>query len=112
MSVGSPDATYIVMESITGISAVMGNALVTWAVKLNPALQQTTFFYIVSLALTDIAMRTHVVPLAVVVSLGVVIHFYSCLFMSCPMMVFSRALILSLLAIAVDRYLRVKLLTR
>ncbi|NXL30899.1 AA3R protein, partial [Glaucidium brasilianum] len=106
---GSLDVIYIVMESVIGICAVVGNVLVVWAVRLNPALQKTTFFYIVSLALTDIAMGILVMPLAVMVSLGVVMHFYSCLFMCCLMMVFSHASILSLLAVAVDRYLRVKL---
>lgn len=103
---------YIVMDSVIGILAVVGNALVIWAVKLNPALQKTTFLYIVSLALTDLAMGILVTPLAVLVSLGVPIHFYCCLFMCCLMMIFSHASILTLLAIAVDRYLRVKLLIR
>ncbi|NXT23882.1 AA3R protein, partial [Syrrhaptes paradoxus] len=110
--VGSLGVLYIAMESVIGIAAVVGNALVIWAVKLNPALQKTTFFYIVSLALTDIAMGILVTPLAVLVSLGVVVHFYSCLFVCCLMMIFSHASILSLLAVAVDRYLRVKLPTR
>ncbi|NXS71510.1 AA3R protein, partial [Pandion haliaetus] len=110
--VGSLDVIYITTESVIGIFAVVGNALVIWAVMLNPALQKTTFFYIVSLALTDIAMGILVMPLAVMVSLGVTIHFYSCLFMCCLMMIFSHASILSLLAIAVDRYLRVQLPTR
>ncbi|NXC74178.1 AA3R protein, partial [Anhinga anhinga] len=108
----SLDVTYIIMESVIGISAVVGNALVIWAVKLNPALQKTTFFYIISLALTDIAMGILVTPLAVIMSLGVITHFYSCLFMCCLMMIFSHASILSLLAVTVDRYLRVKLPTR
>ncbi|XP_074910972.1 adenosine receptor A3-like [Buteo buteo] len=112
MSVGNLDVIYITIESVIGIFAVVGNALVIWAVKLNPALQKTTFFYIVSLALTDIAMGILVMPLAVMVSLGVTIHFYSCLFVCCLMMIFSHTSILSLLAIAVDRYLRVKLPTR
>ncbi|NWS77061.1 AA3R protein, partial [Crotophaga sulcirostris] len=110
--IGSLDVIYITMEFVIGIFAVVGNVLVVWAVKLNPALQRTTFLYIVSLALTDIAMGILVMPLAVMVSLGVVIHFYSCLFLCCLMMIFSHASILSLLAIAVDRYLRVKLPTR
>lgn len=112
MSVGNLDVIYITIESVIGIFAVVGNALVIWAVKLNPALQKTTFLYIVSLALTDIAMGILVMPLAVMVSLGVIIHFYSCLFVCCLMMIFSHASILSLLSIAVDRYLRVKLPTR
>ncbi|NXX64188.1 AA3R protein, partial [Scopus umbretta] len=108
MSVGSLDVIYITVEFSLGIFAVVGNVLVIWAVKLNPAPQKTTFFYIISLALTGIAMGILVMPLAVMVSLGVVIHFYSCPFMCCPRMIFSHASILSLLAIAVDRYLRVK----
>ncbi|NXG31642.1 AA3R protein, partial [Dromaius novaehollandiae] len=108
----SLDVIYILMESVIGISAVVGNALAIWAVKLNPALQKSTFLYIVSLALTDIAVGVLVVPLAITVSLGVVVHFYSCLFMCCLMMIFPHASVLSLLAIAIDRYMRVKLPTR
>ncbi|XP_021013638.1 adenosine receptor A3 isoform X4 [Mus caroli] len=39
-------------------------------------------------------------------------HFYACLFMSCVLLIFTHASIMSLLAIAVDRYLRVKLTVR
>uniref|UniRef100_A0A8C8SIB4 Adenosine receptor A3 n=1 Tax=Pelusios castaneus TaxID=367368 RepID=A0A8C8SIB4_9SAUR len=112
VSVSIHDAVYIAIESIIGISAILGNILVIWVVKLNPAFQNNTFYFIVSLALADIAVGILVMPLAVVVSLGVVIHFYSCLFMCCLMVVFTNASILSLLAIAIDRYLRVKLATR
>ncbi|XP_067166648.1 adenosine receptor A3-like [Apteryx mantelli] len=112
MSVDSLDVIYILMESVIGLFAVVGNVLVIWAVKLNPALQNSTSLYIVSLALTDIAVGALVVPLAIMVSLGVVVHFYSCLFMCCLMMIFPHASVLSLLAIAVDRYLRVKLPVR
>nr|XP_010306466.1 PREDICTED: adenosine receptor A3 [Balearica regulorum gibbericeps] len=109
MSVDNLDVIYIVMESVTGIFAVVGNALVIWAVQLNPALQKITTFYIVSLALTDIATGILVTPLAVMVSLGVIIHSYC---MCCLMLIFSHAFILSPLTIAVSRYLRVKLPTR
>ncbi|KAM9185123.1 adenosine receptor A3-like [Mergus octosetaceus] len=112
MTLDSLDVIYIVVEAVIGICAVVGNALVIWAVKLNPALQKTTFFYIISLALTDIAVGILVIPLAITVSLGVVIHFYSCLFICCLLMIFPHASILSLLAITIDRYLRVKLPTR
>ncbi|TFK04223.1 paired amphipathic helix protein Sin3a [Platysternon megacephalum] len=112
LTLSSLDAVYITIESMIGISATVGNILVIWVVKLNPAFQTNTFYFIVSLALADIAMGILVMPLAIVVSLGVVIHFYSCLFMCCLLVVFSNASILSLLAIAIDRYLRVKLPTR
>ncbi|KAL2772043.1 adenosine receptor A3 isoform B, partial [Daubentonia madagascariensis] len=101
--------TYITVEIFIGLCAIVGNVLVIWVVKLNPSLQTTTFYFIVSLALADIAVGVLVMPLAVVISLGITVHFYSCLFMTCLLLIFTHASIMSLLAIAVDRYLRVKL---
>ncbi|XP_069335078.1 adenosine receptor A3 isoform X2 [Eulemur rufifrons] len=103
------DYTYITVEIFIGLCAIVGNVLVIWVVKLNPSLQTTTFYFIVSLALADIAVGVLVMPLAVVISLGITVHFYSCLFMTCLLLIFTHASIMSLLAIAVDRYLRVKL---
>ncbi|KAL1771986.1 adenosine receptor A3 [Sigmodon hispidus] len=100
------------MEVVIGICAVTGNMLVIWVVKLNPSLRTTTFYFIVSLALADIAVGVLVTPLAIVVSLEVEMHFYACLFLSCVLLIFTHASIMSLLAIAVDRYLRVKLTVR
>lgn len=104
--------TYITMEIVIGLCAIVGNVLVIWVVKLNPSLQTTTFYFIVSLALADIAVGVLVIPLAIVVSLGITIHYYSCLLMACLLLIFTHASIMSLLAIAVDRYLRVKLTVR
>ncbi|KAF6293181.1 hypothetical protein mRhiFer1_009071 [Rhinolophus ferrumequinum] len=103
---------YIIMEIGIGLCAVVGNVMVIWVVKLNPSLQTTTFYFIVSLALADIAVGLLVMPLAVVISLSITIHFYSCLLMTCLLLIFTHASIMSLLAIAVDRYLRVKLTVR
>ncbi|XP_044139461.1 adenosine receptor A3 [Bufo gargarizans] len=104
--------TYIAVETVIGIVAVLGNILVIWAVKLNPSLQNTTFFFIVSLAFADLAVGVLVMPLAIVVSLGKHLHFHSCLFMCCLLIILTNASILSLLAISIDRYLRVKIPTR
>ncbi|XP_073413378.1 adenosine receptor A3 [Dendrobates tinctorius] len=103
---------YIAIETVIGISAVLGNILVIWAVKVNRSLQNTTFFFIVSLAFADLAVGILVMPLAIVISLGKEFHFYSCLFMCCLMIILTNASILSLLAISIDRYLRVKIPTR
>ncbi|NXT92760.1 AA3R protein, partial [Anhinga rufa] len=108
----SLDGVYIGTECLVALFATLGNILVIWVVKLNSTFQNTTLYFIVSLALADIAVGILVMPLAIVVSLGISIHFYSCLFMCCLMVVFTNASILSLLAIAIDRYLRVKLPTR
>ncbi|KFP70697.1 Adenosine receptor A3, partial [Acanthisitta chloris] len=106
------DGIYIGTECLVALLATLGNILVIWVVKLNSTFQSTTLYFIVSLALADIAVGILVMPLAIVVSLGVRVHFYSCLFMCCLMVIFTTASILSLLAIAIDRYLRVKLPTR
>ncbi|NXN33576.1 AA3R protein, partial [Nycticryphes semicollaris] len=108
----SLDGIYIGTECLVALFATLGNILVIWVVKLNLTFQNTTLYFIVSLALADIAVGVLVMPLAIVVSLGISLHFYSCLFMCCLMVVFTNASILSLLAIAVDRYLRVKVPTR
>ncbi|XP_071993799.1 adenosine receptor A3-like [Engystomops pustulosus] len=103
---------YIAAEGVIGILAVLGNTMVIWAVKVNPSLQNTTFFFIVSLAFADLTVGILVMPLAIVISLGKHLHFYSCLFMCCLLIILTNASILSLLAISVDRYLRIKIPTR
>ncbi|KAM4701904.1 adenosine receptor A3-like [Discoglossus pictus] len=103
---------YIAVESMIGVVAILGNTLVIWAVRVNTSLQDTTFYFIVSLALADLAVGVLAMPLAIVLSLDIQIHFYTCLFMCCLIIILTNASILSLLAIAVDRYLRIKIPTR
>ncbi|NXM37333.1 AA3R protein, partial [Oxyruncus cristatus] len=112
LALSSLDGIYIGTECLVALFATLGNVLVIWVVKLSSTLQNATLYFIASLALADIAVGILVVPLAIVVSLGIAVHFYTCLFMCCLMVVFTTASILSLLAIAIDRYLRVKLPTR
>ncbi|NWI49904.1 AA3R protein, partial [Calyptomena viridis] len=112
LALSSLHGIYIGSECLVALFATLGNVLVIWVVKLNSTFQNTTLYFIVSLALADIAVGILVMPLAIVVSLGITVHFYTCLFMCCLMVVFTTASILSLLAIAIDRYLRVKLPTR
>ncbi|NWR61114.1 AA3R protein, partial [Bucorvus abyssinicus] len=112
LALSTLDWVYIGTECLVALFATLGNILVIWVVKLNSSFQNTTLYFIVSLALADIAVGILVVPLAIVVSLGMSVHFYTCLFMCCLMVVFTNASVLTLLAIAIDRYLRVKLPTR
>lgn len=67
---------------------------------------------LVSLALADIAVGALVIPLAITISIGLQTHFYSCLLVACTVLVLTQSSILALLAIAIDRYLRVKIPTR
>ncbi|XP_030634069.1 adenosine receptor A1 [Chanos chanos] len=106
------DMMYISIESTIALASVLGNVLVVLVVGLNRALRDPTFCFIVSLALADIAVGALVIPLAIVISLGLKTQFYSCLFLSCLLLIITQSSILSLLAIAIDRYLRVKIPTR
>ncbi|KAM8975713.1 adenosine receptor A1 [Pelodytes ibericus] len=102
---------YIVIEVLIALVSVLGNILVIWAVIVNQALRDTTFFFIVSLAVADIAVGSLVIPLAITISIGLKTKFYSCLMGACVVLILTQSSILALLAIAVDRYLRVKIPT-
>lgn len=104
-----PPAYYIGMEVVIALASVLGNVMVVWAVKINRSLRDTTFYFVVSLALADIAVGALAIPLAITISTGLKTHFYSCLMVACIMLVLTQSSILALLAIAIDRYLRVKI---
>ncbi|XP_056607033.1 adenosine receptor A1 [Triplophysa dalaica] len=106
------DVMYITIESTIALASVLGNVLVVLVVAKNQGLRDPTFCFIVSLALADIAVGVLVIPLAVVISLGLMTPFYTCLFISCLLVMITQSSILSLLAIAIDRFLRVKIPTR
>ncbi|XP_073471845.1 adenosine receptor A3-like [Aquarana catesbeiana] len=108
----SPLIVYMAAEAVIGIFAIMGNALVIWAVKKNPALQDTTFYFIVSLAVADLAVGAVVMPLAITLTLEIQMCFHACLFICCVIIIMTNASILSLLAIALDRYMRIKVPNR
>ncbi|XP_019716152.1 LOW QUALITY PROTEIN: adenosine receptor A1-like [Hippocampus comes] len=108
----SSRSLYIGMEVAIAVASVAGNVMVVWAVRINKSLRDTTFCFIVSLALADIAVGALVIPLAITISIGLQTHFYSCLLVACTVLVLTQSSILALLAIAIDRYLRVKIPTR
>ncbi|XP_042582531.1 adenosine receptor A3-like [Cyprinus carpio] len=98
---------YTSLEVLIAVGCCLGNILVIWAVWSCRALSQTTFCFVVSLAVADLLVGAVAVPLAVVVDRSLETSFYSCLFISCVVIVLTQASVHSLLAIAVDRYLRV-----
>ncbi|KAF4098755.1 adenosine A2a receptor b [Onychostoma macrolepis] len=100
---------YIVLELLIAVLAVAGNVLVCWAVCLNSNLQSITNFFVVSLALADIAVGLLAIPFAVTISTGFCSHFHGCLFIACFVLVLTQSSIFSLLAIAVDRYIAIKI---
>nr|XP_033775226.1 adenosine receptor A1 isoform X1 [Geotrypetes seraphini] len=110
-AISASQAVYIGVEVLIALVSVFGNVLVIWAVAVNQALRDTTFCFIVSLAVADIAVGALVIPLAIIISVGLQTGFYSCLMVACSVLILTQSSILALLAIAVDRYLRVKIPT-
>ncbi|XP_019949197.1 adenosine A2a receptor a [Paralichthys olivaceus] len=100
---------YIILEVLIAAFSVLGNVLVCWAVCLNSNLQTITNFFVVSLAVADIAVGVLAIPFAIVISTGFCSNFYGCLFIACFVLVLTQSSIFSLLAIAIDRYIAIKL---
>ncbi|KAG1963321.1 adenosine receptor A3-like [Pimephales promelas] len=98
---------YISLEVLIAVGCCLGNVLVIWAVWRSGALNQTPFCLIVSLAMADFLVGAVAIPLAVVVDALLKIPFHACLFISCVLIVPQQTSVLTLLAIAVDRCLRV-----
>lgn len=58
---------YIILELVIALLAVGGNVLVCWAVFLNSNLQSITNFFVVSLAVADIAVGLLAIPFAITI---------------------------------------------
>ncbi|XP_063072332.1 adenosine receptor A1-like [Engraulis encrasicolus] len=104
----SIELAFTVLEVLIAVACCVGNLLVIWAVWTCGAMRRKpTFCLIVSLAVADFLVGAVVVPLAVLVDGRVRTSFYGCLLPSCIQIVITQASVQSLLAIAVDRFLRV-----
>lgn len=99
---------YTVLEVLIAVACCLGNVLVVCAVcvGIRDSLREPTFCFLVSLAVADFLVGVAAVPLAVVLDGWVSLTPYLCLLLSCVVLVLTQASVLSLLAIAVDRYLR------
>ncbi|KAL6458433.1 hypothetical protein MHYP_G00336630 [Metynnis hypsauchen] len=100
---------FLPLEVIIAVACCLGNALVIWAVWTCGALRQPTFCFIVSLAVTDFLVGSVAIPIAVLVDISMKIPFNGCLFMCCVIIMLEVASVFLLLAIAVDRFLRVRI---
>lgn len=103
------DAVYIVLELLISVCSVLGNVLVCWAVCINSNLQTITNYFVVSLAAADIAVGVLAIPFSIVISTGFCSAFHGCLFIACFVLVLTQGSIFSLLAIAVDRYVAIRI---
>nr|XP_020456234.1 adenosine receptor A2b isoform X2 [Monopterus albus] len=100
---------YIVIEVAIAVLSISGNILVCWAVAINTTLKNATNYFLVSLAVADILVGCLAIPFAITISTGIYLDFYGCLFLACFVLVLTQSSIFSLLAIAIDRYLAVKI---
>ncbi|XP_072302699.1 adenosine receptor A2b [Eucyclogobius newberryi] len=100
---------YIVIEVAIAVLSIAGNVLVCWAVSINTTLKNATNYFLVSLAVADILVGCLAIPFAIIISVGIHLDFYGCLFLACFVLVLTQSSIFSLLAIAIDRYLAVKI---
>ncbi|XP_030641533.1 adenosine A2a receptor a [Chanos chanos] len=100
---------YMLLELLIALLSILGNVLVCWAVALNSNLQSITNFFVVSLAVADIAVGVLAIPFSIVISTGFCARFYGCLFIACFVLVLTQSSIFSLLAIAIDRYIAIKI---
>ncbi|XP_029957127.1 adenosine receptor A2b [Salarias fasciatus] len=100
---------YIGIEVVIAVLSISGNVLVCWAVAINTTLKNATNYFLVSLAVADILVGCLAIPFAITISIGIDLDFYGCLFLACFVLVLTQSSIFSLLAIAIDRYLAVKI---
>ncbi|XP_072037415.1 adenosine receptor A2b-like [Amphiura filiformis] len=88
--------------------AIFGNILVCWAVHHNPRLRSVTNYFIVSLAVADFLVGSLAIPFALTTNARrPKNNFFACLFMNSWVVILTQSSILSLLAIALDRYFAV-----
>ncbi|KAM6155716.1 adenosine receptor A2a [Rhynchocyon petersi] len=102
-------SVYMTVELAIAVLAILGNVLVCWAVWLNTNLQNVTNYFVVSLAAADIAVGVLAIPFAITISMGLCAACHSCLFIACFVLVLTQSSIFSLLAIAIDRYIAIRI---
>ncbi|XP_074507857.1 adenosine receptor A1-like [Sebastes fasciatus] len=101
------EVIYTLLEVLIAVSCCLGNMLVILALWTSKSIQQPTFCLIVCLAVADFMVGCMAIPLAVMVDGRVKTSFHGCLFISCVLILLTLVSILSLAAIAADRFLRV-----
>ncbi|KAG7219549.1 hypothetical protein INR49_019015, partial [Caranx melampygus] len=101
---------YIASELIIAMVAIIGNILVCLAVTHNKKLRTVTNYFLVSLAVADILVGLVAIPCAVLTDLGRPHHNLPvCLVMLSILMMLTQSSILSLLAVAAERYMAILL---
>ncbi|XP_071389266.1 adenosine receptor A1-like [Centroberyx affinis] len=101
---------YIAAEFLIALLAITGNLLVCLAVSRNRKLRTVTNYFLVSLAVADILVGLLAIPCAVMTNLGCPLYNLPlCLVLVSVLMVLTQSSILSLLAVAAERYVAILL---
>uniref|UniRef100_A0A673ZJX5 G-protein coupled receptors family 1 profile domain-containing protein n=1 Tax=Salmo trutta TaxID=8032 RepID=A0A673ZJX5_SALTR len=101
---------YIAAELLIALLAIAGNILVCLAVNQNRKLRTVTNYFLVSLAMADIFVGVLAIPCAVLTDLGLPHHNLPlCLLLLSVLIVLTESSILSLLAVAAERYVAILL---
>ncbi|XP_038822876.1 adenosine receptor A2a-like [Salvelinus namaycush] len=101
---------YIAAELLIALLAIAGNFLVCLAVNRNRKLRTVTNYFLVSLAVADIFVGVLAIPCAVLIDLGYPRHNLPlCLLLLSVLIVLTQSSILSLLAVAAERYVAILL---
>ncbi|XP_064811621.1 adenosine receptor A2a-like [Oncorhynchus masou masou] len=101
---------YIAAELLIALLAIAGNFLVCLAVNRNRKLRTVTNFFLVSLSVADIFVGVLAIPCAVLTDLGQPRHNLPlCLLLLSVLIVLTQSSILSLLAVAAERYVAILL---
>ena len=103
------DFVYMAAESVVGLLTVVSNALVLAALLRYRYLRTVTNCYIGSLAVADVLVGLLVPPLVVVAHAGLPRNFYACVLVNSLVNCFTVISIISLVCVAFDRYLAVRL---
>nr|XP_046237971.1 adenosine receptor A2a-like [Scatophagus argus]XP_046237972.1 adenosine receptor A2a-like [Scatophagus argus] len=101
---------YIATELIIATLAIIGNFLVCVAVVCNKKLRTVTNYFLVSLAVADILVGLVAIPCAVLTNLGQPHHDLPlCLVLLSILIILTQSSILSMLAVAAERYMAILL---
>ncbi|XP_034030261.1 adenosine receptor A1-like [Thalassophryne amazonica] len=101
---------YIACEVVIAVLAIVGNVLVCVAVTWNKKLRTVTNYFLISLAVADILVGLVAIPCAVLTDLGRPrYNLPLCLLLLTILIVLTQSSILSLLAVAAERYMAILL---
>uniref|UniRef100_A0A3Q3Q3Y5 G-protein coupled receptors family 1 profile domain-containing protein n=1 Tax=Monopterus albus TaxID=43700 RepID=A0A3Q3Q3Y5_MONAL len=100
---------YITTELIIAVLAIIGNFLVCLAITRNKKLRTVTNYFLVSLAVSDILVGLVAIPCAMLTDLGRPHHNLPLCLVLLKLFVLLQSSILSLLAVAAERYMAILL---